>query len=131
MVTLERIDEASTLVRRRDAGLAMSPAGETTIAQRIRNAGLSFVWSTRLLSAPRRKAMRALYLFCRELDDISDSEASRTLKTGGAISSSLGGWARNEKQRDLNVSTDFEASGGPKLSVGSRRGRNSAHQYRS
>ena len=80
MVTLERIDEASTLVRRRDAGLAMSPVGETTIAQRIRNAGLSFVWSTRLLSPPRRKAMRALYLFCRELDDISDSEASRTLK---------------------------------------------------
>jgi phytoene/squalene synthetase len=79
VVTLERIHEASALACRHDAGRAMAPA-EETIALRMCSASASFRWSTRLLPAPRRKAMQGLYVFCRELDDISDSEASRTLK---------------------------------------------------
>jgi phytoene/squalene synthetase len=38
------------------------------------------MWSMRVLPGPRRKAMQALYGFCRELGDIADGEASRTLK---------------------------------------------------
>jgi phytoene synthase len=34
----------------------------------------------RLLPAPRREAIYALYAFCRELDDIEDGKASRSLK---------------------------------------------------
>lgn len=34
----------------------------------------------RLLPAPRREAMYALYGFCRELDDIANGKASRSLK---------------------------------------------------
>ena len=40
----------------------------------------SFFWPVRFLPAPRREAMCALYAFCREVDDIADGEASRSLK---------------------------------------------------
>jgi phytoene/squalene synthetase len=80
MVTIERFDEASTLVRRSDAGSATSPDEETAITTRIRNASASYFWLTRLLPGPRRKAMQALYSFCRELREITDGEASPTLK---------------------------------------------------
>jgi phytoene synthase len=33
-----------------------------------------------LLPARRREAMRALYAFCREVGDITDGDASRSLK---------------------------------------------------
>ena len=74
------IDAGSALVRRRDAGPATLARQEAKMAQRIRTASASFFWSARLLPASRRKAMQALYGFCRELGDISDGEASRTLK---------------------------------------------------
>jgi len=80
MVTLEGIDQGSALVRRDDFGLATSPAEEVAIAQRIRGASASFFWSTRLLPGRRRQAMQALYGFCRQLGDIADGEAPRTLK---------------------------------------------------
>jgi hypothetical protein len=41
MVTLERIDQGSALVRRDDFGLAASPAEEVAIAQHIRGASAS------------------------------------------------------------------------------------------
>ena len=38
--------------------------------------GSRFLWPMRLLPARRREAMRALYAFCREVDDIADGEAT-------------------------------------------------------
>jgi phytoene synthase len=40
----------------------------------------SFFWAMQLLSYNRREAMYALYAFCREVDDIADGNASRSLK---------------------------------------------------
>ena len=67
-------------VRRRDAGRAQLRADEVAVEQRFRIANGSFFWSTRLLPAPRRKAMHALYIFCGEVSSIADGETSRTLK---------------------------------------------------
>jgi phytoene synthase len=80
MLTLERIDEGPALARARDRGSATWPAEEAAIAQRIRAAGGSFFWSLRLLPAPRRRAMQALYAFRREVGGIAEGDASRTLK---------------------------------------------------
>jgi presqualene diphosphate synthase len=80
MLTLERIDGGSALVPGRDTGPATCPAEEAKVAQRIRSASGSFFWSVRLLPARRRKAMYALYAFCREVSGTAGGEASRTLK---------------------------------------------------
>jgi phytoene/squalene synthetase len=42
--------------------------------------GSWFLWPVQLLPTRRREAMYALYAFCREVDDIADGEASRSLK---------------------------------------------------
>src|SRR5215468_2687138 len=80
MITLERFIVGSDLVHRRDPCPTISPSEEIAIAQRVRSANPSLFWSTVLLPAPRRDAMQALYLFCRELRGIADGDASRTLK---------------------------------------------------
>ena len=81
MVTLERIDAGFAPISRDAPGPAASPTEEkTTIAQRIRTDGASFFWPMRLLPPPRRDAMQAIYLFCRELRDVADGNGSRTLK---------------------------------------------------
>jgi phytoene synthase len=55
------------------AGPAMPLAeAEAWVRARVEAAGTSFVWGLRLLSAPRRRAMFAVYAFCREIDDIAD-----------------------------------------------------------
>jgi phytoene synthase len=45
-----------------------------TIRHRVEAAGTSFYWAMRLLPKHRRDAMYAIYAFCREVDDIADSE---------------------------------------------------------
>jgi phytoene synthase len=50
------------------------------IALRRRAAGSSFFLAMQLLPVQRRRAMRAIYAFCREVDDIADGDASRSLK---------------------------------------------------
>jgi phytoene synthase len=80
MITLERFIAGSDLVHLRDPGPTTSLTEEAAITQRIRDANPSFFWSTRLLPAPRRDAMQALYFFCWELREIVDGNASRTLK---------------------------------------------------
>ncbi|WP_119166046.1 presqualene diphosphate synthase HpnD [Algihabitans albus] len=45
---------------------------EAWVRARVQAAGTSFVWGLKLLSAPRRQAMFAVYAFCREIDDIAD-----------------------------------------------------------
>jgi phytoene/squalene synthetase len=80
MITLEPFIAGSDLVHQQDPGPTTSPAKEIAIAQRIRDTNPSCFWSTRLLPAPRRDAMQALYFFCWELREIVDGTASRTLK---------------------------------------------------
>lgn len=38
----------------------------------VQKSGSSFLWGMRVLPKPRRKAMYAIYAFCREVDDIAD-----------------------------------------------------------
>jgi len=65
---------------RTDAAIdARNRKGEL-IAPRRRAAGSPFFSAMHLLPAQRRKAMRTLYAFCREVHEISDSRASRSLK---------------------------------------------------
>lgn len=45
---------------------------EDWVRERVKAAGTSFVWGLKLLSEPRRRAMFAVYAFCREIDDIAD-----------------------------------------------------------
>ena len=63
-----------------DATIDAPDTRENAIAPRQRAVGSWFFWAMLLLPAQRRKAMRALYAFCREVDDIADGEASRSLK---------------------------------------------------
>jgi phytoene synthase len=44
------------------------------IRARVAAAGTSFYWAMRLLPEARREAMFAIYAFCREVDDIADSD---------------------------------------------------------
>jgi hypothetical protein len=53
---------------------------DNVIALRPGAAGTSFSWAMHLLPVQRRKAVYALYAFCREVDDIADGEASPSLK---------------------------------------------------
>jgi presqualene diphosphate synthase len=57
----------------------MSDSSETALRAAIREkvaaAGTSFYWAMRLLPEARREAMYAIYAFCREVDDIADSDA--------------------------------------------------------
>jgi presqualene diphosphate synthase len=59
-----------------------SQAGEAAdvIRARVQAAGTSFYWAMRILPAARRDAMFAIYAFCREVDDIADSDAPATAK---------------------------------------------------
>ena len=63
-----------------DAAADASVTRENTIAPGRRAVRSWFFWAMQLLPAQRRKAMHALYAFCRELDDIADGEASGSLK---------------------------------------------------
>jgi presqualene diphosphate synthase len=51
-----------------------------TIAPHRPAAEISFFWAIQLLPFERRKAIRALYAFCREVDEIADGDASPSLK---------------------------------------------------
>lgn len=41
----------------------------------VADSGTSFYWGMRLLPAAKREAMFAIYAFCREVDDVADSDA--------------------------------------------------------
>jgi phytoene synthase len=53
------------------------------IRDKVAAAGTSFYWAMRLLPAPRREAMYAIYAFCREVDDIADSDDAPAVKQAG------------------------------------------------
>ncbi len=50
------------------------------IRARVAAAGTSFYWAMRLLPEARREAMFAVYAFCREVDDIADSDDPPAVK---------------------------------------------------
>jgi phytoene/squalene synthetase len=68
---------------RRTVLAGVSGSSDDTIGFRLRAAGSSFFWAMQLLPYQRREAMYALYAFCREVDDIADGDASRSLKQTG------------------------------------------------
>jgi squalene synthase HpnD len=49
----------------------------------VADSGTSFYWGMRLLPAAKREAMFAIYAFCREVDDIADSDALPAGKRAG------------------------------------------------
>ncbi len=46
----------------------------------IERSGTSFYWAIRILPLKKREAMFAIYAFCREVDDIADSNKSSKIK---------------------------------------------------
>jgi phytoene synthase len=55
----------------------------------VQRAGTSFFWAMRLLPEEKRRAMYAIYAFCREVDDIADEPAALASKF-----ERLRGWRR-------------------------------------
>ncbi len=49
----------------------------------VRRAGTSFFWAMRLLPSERRRAIFAVYAFCREVDDVADSDLDAAAKRAG------------------------------------------------
>ncbi len=46
----------------------------------VRSSGTSFLWGMRILPEHRRKAMFAVYAFCREVDDVADEPGTEPAK---------------------------------------------------
>jgi presqualene diphosphate synthase len=65
-----------------DTGLAIADATplHDAIRQRVEAAGTSFYWAMRLLPRERRNGMYAIYAWCREVDDIADSDQPAAFK---------------------------------------------------
>lgn len=80
MSTIERLYGPISDRSRPRASTALPDNMDHTNALRRRVVRSSLFWPMQLLPAPRREAIYALYAFCRKLDDIADSEASRSLK---------------------------------------------------
>jgi presqualene diphosphate synthase len=58
-----------------DASARDVAASQEHVRAVVADSGTSFYWGMRLLPAAKREAMFAIYAFCREVDDIADSEA--------------------------------------------------------
>lgn len=69
-------------------------AGDLDLVESVvRQSGTSFYWAMRLLPEEKRRAMFAIYAFCREVDDIADDPGVVSEKLSG-----LGHW-REEVER--------------------------------
>lgn len=53
------------------------------IREQVAAAGTSFYWAMRVLPEARRDAMFAIYAYCREVDDIADSDDPPAAKSAG------------------------------------------------
>jgi presqualene diphosphate synthase len=66
---------------------APAPGGvgdpDAAIEGAVARSGTSFYWAMRLLPAPRRAAMFAIYAFCRAVDDIVDEPGTPAAKAAG------------------------------------------------
>jgi presqualene diphosphate synthase len=80
MSTIEHLETPISRRPRLNAATDLPGHKDDAIALRRRAAGSSFFWAMRLLPRQRRRAMNALYAFCREVGDIANGESSRSLK---------------------------------------------------
>jgi hydroxysqualene synthase len=93
-VKLTKLDILSAAIRGVAWGLT-APAGNAGVSDadaqavtaRVRAAGTSFYHAMRMLPAPRRAAMYAIYAFCRDVDDIADD-----LQDQAAQAAALAAW---------------------------------------
>jgi squalene synthase HpnD len=108
MDTIERLYAPIAERASRDAAIGASIFKDNAIASRPAAAGSSFSCAMHFLPVQRRQALRALFAFCREVDDIADGEASRALKETllanwrGEIAHLYGGRPRNAVTLDLH-----------------------------
>ena len=102
MLTLKNIRPILTTHLTRITAVGTSDGETKAIAERVGAAGSSFFWTMRFLPPPRRRAMYALYAFCREVDDIADGEASTQSKL-----TLLGGWRSRIAQLYARRPTDL------------------------
>jgi phytoene/squalene synthetase len=51
---------------------AASHRDQKVVDDLVRRSGTSFYWAIRMLPEEKRRAMFAVYAFCREVDDIAD-----------------------------------------------------------
>ncbi len=68
---------------RLDAGPMSADHDAEAVERIVRRSGTSFFWAMRLLPAQKRRAMFAVYAFCREVDDIADEGDTLTAKRLG------------------------------------------------
>lgn len=59
------------------------PTAQRYVDTVVRASGTSFYWAMRFLPEEKRRAMFAVYAFCREVDDIADEPAPLSEKTQG------------------------------------------------
>jgi phytoene synthase len=64
-------------------------AAQAHVRAVVIGSGTSFYWGMRLLPAAKRRAMYAIYAFCREVDDVADGDAPVAAKLDA-----LAGWRR-------------------------------------
>jgi squalene synthase HpnD len=101
MDTIERLYAPITKRARRNPATHAPDYQNNAIALRPAGADSSFSWAIHLLPAQRRRALRGLYAFCREVDGVADGEASHALKETllgnwrGEIAHIYGGRPRN------------------------------------
>lgn len=69
--------------------MSLQAEAEAHVLDIVRRARSSFYWSMRLLPGEKRRAMYAIYAYCRELDDIADGDLPRAEKLAR-----LEGWRR-------------------------------------
>jgi phytoene synthase len=80
MSTIEQLYAPASACPSRNAALDAGDNRDRAIALRRRAAGSSFFSAMQFLPAQRRRTMRALYAFYREVNEIADGDASRSLK---------------------------------------------------
>lgn len=60
---------------------AVSRDDQMVVDALVRRSGTSFYWAIRMLPEEKRRAMFAVYAFCREVDDIADEPAEDRVKS--------------------------------------------------
>jgi presqualene diphosphate synthase len=80
MTTPKRAAAGPAQPRPHSPDATMCPTNKAAMAPRLRMVGSSFFWPMRLLPAPRRNALQALYAFCREVHGTACSRTARTTK---------------------------------------------------
>jgi hypothetical protein len=117
MDTIERLYAPITERASRNPTTDPPDCQDNAIALRPAAAGSSFSWAIHLLPAQRRRALRALYAFCREVEDVADGEASHALKETllgnwrGEIAHLYGGRPRNAVTLGLSKAVHLTVRG--------------------